>query len=142
MASANLELVRSLFGAWERGDYSPAEWADPEIEWVIADGPAPRSWTGVAGMVEGWRDFLSAWDEWRSRVEGYRELDDERVLVLNQYSGRGKTSGLEVGQIQAQGGATLLQVRGGKVTRLVIYFDRERAFVDLGLASEPGSSDT
>jgi hypothetical protein len=30
-------------------------------------------------------------------------------------------------------GATLYHFRGGKVTRTVNYFDRERAFADLGL---------
>jgi len=30
----------------QRGDYSPGEWEHPEIEFVIADGPTPGSWTG------------------------------------------------------------------------------------------------
>jgi ketosteroid isomerase-like protein len=138
VSSANLDLVRSIHAAWERGDFSSAGWADPEIEFVIADGPAPGTWTGLAGLVEGWRDFLSAWADVRSEVDDYRELDDERVLVLLHFSARGKTSGLEVGQIRTKG-ANLLHVRDGKVTRLVVYFDRERALADLGLPAETDS---
>ena len=49
--------MRSLYAAWERGDYfSSVEWAHPDIEFVIADGPAPGSATGLTGMVDRWRD--------------------------------------------------------------------------------------
>jgi ketosteroid isomerase-like protein len=138
MALANLDFVRSLYAAWERGDYSATDWADPDIEFVIADGPSPGAWKGLAGMAEGYRDFLSAWEEFRTEVDEYRELDDERVLVLVSYRGRGKTSGLELGQVR-QKGAGLFNVRRGKVTRLGLYWVRENALADLGLPSEAGS---
>jgi ketosteroid isomerase-like protein len=138
MASANLDLVRSIHAAWERGDYSSVEWAHPEIEFVTADGPSHGSWMGLAGMAKGWRDWLSAWEDFRSEAEEYRELDDERVLVLAHFSARGTTSGLEVGKIWTKG-AALFHLRAGTLTRLVVYWDRERALVDLDLAPEAGS---
>jgi ketosteroid isomerase-like protein len=138
MASANLDLVRSIRAAADRGDYSTAEWAHPEIEYVFADGPSPGSWKGRAGMTESFRDFLGAWKDFRAEVEEWRELDDERVLVLVRFSGRGKTSELDLDQMRAKG-ATLYHIRRGKVTRIVTYFDRDRALADLGLSSEAES---
>jgi ketosteroid isomerase-like protein len=138
VASANLDLVRSICAAWERGDYSSTEWARPEIEIEFGDGPSPGSWTGLAGMAEGWREFLSAWEEFHQEADDYLELDDERTLVFFRFSGRGKTSGLELGQMRSKG-AGLFHVRDGKVTRFVGYLDCERALADLGLASEADS---
>ena len=139
--SENLDLVRSILAGWERGDFSSAEWADPEIEYVFADGPTPGTWTGLAGMAEVWRDWLSAWDGLSVEAEEYRELDGERVLVLTLYTGRGKTSGLELAPMRTQG-ATLFHIRDGKVTRFAGYWDREHAIADLGLAPEGGSADS
>jgi ketosteroid isomerase-like protein len=137
MSSANLDLVRSIYAAWARGDWSSVEWAHPDIEFVRADGPAPGRWTGLAGMADGFRDYLSAWEGYRFEADEYRELDVERILVLGHQGGRGRTSGLALEQIGTKAVA-LFHVHGGKVARLVIYTDRERAFADLGLAPEPG----
>jgi ketosteroid isomerase-like protein len=83
-------------------------------------------------MREGFRDFLNAWEGYRVAADEYRDLDEERVLVLTHASARGKVSGVEIGQLHAH----LFHVRGGKVTRVVNYFDRERAFADLGLTPQ------
>jgi len=132
MSRENMDLVRSIVGAWEHGDYGSVEWAHPKIEYVIADGPRPGSWSGVAGMSQAWRDFLSAWEGIQCEADNYRELDDERVLVLHHWSGRGKRSGLQIGQMWANA-ATLFHIRSRRVTKLVVYFERDRAFADLGL---------
>jgi ketosteroid isomerase-like protein len=135
VGSSNLELVRSIAEAWARGCYSSVEWAHPEIEFVIADGPEPGRLTGRTVLAPKLVEFQNAWEEYHSEAVEYRELDDERVLVLTYASGRAKASGLEIGQMRAN----LFHVQGGKVTRLVAYWDRERAFADLGLAPESGA---
>ena len=132
--SENLDLVRAIYAHWERGDHSSTDWAHPEIEFSIVEGPSPGTWTGLAEMRHAWREFLSPWENYRTEVDEYRELDAERLLVLAHFSGRGKASGLEASQWgTTRGGANLLQVRDGKVTRLVIYWDRKHALADLGL---------
>jgi ketosteroid isomerase-like protein len=136
--SANVDLVRSIYADWERGDYSSVEWAHPDIEYMMADGPEPGASTGVVGIQEGLSTILDVWEDWRPEVQDYRELDCERVLVLTRRRARGKTSGLEIEQTRTRG-ATLWRVCDDRVTKLVIYWDRERAFADLGLAPETDS---
>src|ERR671936_498887 len=112
MASANLDLVRS----------------------IARPGSATRRRRG--------RDFLSAWEGFRVIVDELRELDDERVLALTHAGGRGRTSGVELANAQATAGrmAHLFHIRGEKVMKLVVYFDRARALAELGLTQEARSA--
>jgi ketosteroid isomerase-like protein len=131
--SENLDLVRSIYAAWGRGDFSSIAWADADIEYVVVDGPEPGSWSGRAAMEAALDGILDAWEDARIVADEYSELDDERVFVFNHLSGRGKMSGLDVSQMQ-RNGAALLHISDGKVTKYVSYNDRERAVADLGLA--------
>ena len=133
--SANLDLVRSIFADWERGDFSRTDWADPEIEFTFLPGGglSPVTANGRTEMGKTARATLAPWTELRVVAEEYRELDSERVLVLDKSRGRGKASGVEIEQFQPSS-AHVFHVRDGRVTRLVVYdVDRARAFADLGL---------
>jgi len=130
--SEHLDLVRSIYAEWERGDFSSAEWAGPEIEFVWADGPEPGSHKGQPAMAKAMRDWLSAWADLRQVPEQYRELDRERVVVLHRFTASGKTSGVDLRQMEAEG-AAVFHFRGGKVTRIDHYYNRDRALADLGL---------
>ena len=133
MASQNLELIRSIYeGGWAEGDFSSAEWAHPDCELVMRGGVEETTYSGLAAMAEGWADFLSAWDELRAVPDEYRELDDNRVVVVLHNVGRGKVSGLEVGTI-SQKSVNLFTIRDGKVTRLEANWDGEGALEQLGL---------
>ena len=128
--SAHLDLVRSIYADWERGDYfRSAAWAHPDIEVAAVGGPDPGSWAGLTVVANAFRDHLSAWGEYLSAVEEYLELDDERVFVLVRVVARGKTSGLQA----ANNGAHLFEIHDDRVTRLVIYWDRDHGLTDVGL---------
>jgi ketosteroid isomerase-like protein len=124
--------VRSIYADWERGDYSRADWADPNVEYVIADGLAPDRWVGLAAMANAMRDWLSAWASLRMEAKEYRELDPERIMVIHRFVASGKTSGVDVGRVETEG-IGLFHMRDGKVNKMVHYYDRGHAFADLGL---------
>jgi ketosteroid isomerase-like protein len=86
-------------------------------------------------MGEAFRDQLRAWDDYRVEASDFRELDDERVLALVHFRASGKMSAVEVDQE----GAEIFHVREGRVTRLVAYWERDRALSDLGLDPESKS---
>jgi ketosteroid isomerase-like protein len=132
-ASPNIDLVRSIYAAWERGDYASAEWAHREIEYVFADGPAPGTFKGLSGMAQAVGGALNAFSDMHQTADDFRELDEHRVLVLTTFAGHGKASGATV---QSKG-ANVLHIADGQVTKLVHYWDRDRALADLGLSPEP-----
>lgn len=133
MPSDNVERVRAIFDGWSRGDFSASDWVDPEIEFVMADGPTTGSWTGLRDMATAWAESLNAWEDFSAAAEECRALDEERVLVLTRHSGRGKGSGVDIAAMSGRG-ANLFWLKAGKVTRLVVYFDRGRALAELGFA--------
>lgn len=134
----NLAIARMICAAWERGEYLPgpsteelaAELVHPEIEFVVVGGPEPSSRRGLEAIAPSSDAFLALWEEFRVVAEEYRELDGERVLVLTRNIARGMISGVEIDQRRA----SVFEFAGGRVVRIVNYWERERALADLGIA--------
>jgi ketosteroid isomerase-like protein len=131
MPQSALELVRSIYAGWELGDFRSVEWAHPQIEFEYADGPEPGRWTGVDAMSARYADWLRGWKDFRAAPERYFAPDDRRVLVFVHNTARGRASGLEV---DLRSVANFFEVDRGKVVRLVLYWDRERALAEQGIA--------
>jgi ketosteroid isomerase-like protein len=129
MASANLELVRSLYAAWERGDWTSVEWADPEIEFVMEGEffPDPGTYRGVEEMRSGWSRWLSAWDGFRASEPELIDQGD-RVVALHTIHARGRSSGVEVEWPVAN----VFTFRAGKVVRLDLL-TRELGLKEAGI---------
>lgn len=132
MSQENIDLVRSIYADWERGDFSYSGWAHPEIEHTDVEGPLAGATGELAHIGQGVREFLSEWADFRLLADRLQALDAERVLAFDHRAGRSRTSGLELSAVRTDG-ARLFHIRGGKVSRIVVYFNRERALTDLGL---------
>jgi hypothetical protein len=79
--------VRAIFAATERGDFSSAQWADPGVEYVLVDALEPNPAAGLAGLAEAMSTGIREFEDFHMEAEEYRELDDERVLVLTRAVG-------------------------------------------------------
>lgn len=130
--SDHVQLARTIYAHWAEGDFGDATWAHPEFELVLVDGPAPGRFKGVAAAGAAWGSTIDGFAEFRAIPEEIRALDDERVLVFTQNTGRGRRSGLELGEMVTRG-ANVIHFRDGKVIRLDAYFDRDLALRELGL---------
>jgi ketosteroid isomerase-like protein len=131
--SANLDLVKSIFTAWEKGDFSSADWAAPDIDFVMAGGLLEGRWKGISEMTETWGVMLGAFERLQAVPEEFRELDGDRVLVFLRNEGRGRESGIEIGAISTKA-ANVFRIEDGKVTELTLYWSRDRAMAELGLS--------
>jgi ketosteroid isomerase-like protein len=127
MASSDVEIVRSAFDAFARGDLEGAlAYCDAEI--VVSDpGRTGTTFRGPAGVRRFWEEWLENWQEYRVEPQEFSEAGGE-ILVHTAQSGRGKLSGIEVEQDLFQ----VFRVRDGKIVEYRIYADRDAALGSFG----------
>jgi ketosteroid isomerase-like protein len=130
--SENLDLVRSIFGAWERGDHGSSEWAHPEIEYIWADGLSRGRWKGLEAMAGA----LGGHGSGRGGISAQRRTATACSMTSACWSstasaGAARQMTVGVGDLMTKG-ASVWSIKGERVTRLVLYWDRDRALADLG----------
>ncbi len=131
MSRENVEALRRVHEAWERGDYSDASIYDPEVEFVSLEGVGPNVSHGLAEMSAAWRDVLSAYGRFRSELGEIFDAGDKVVVfIVAHFTVKGSDTELTTRT------AAVWTMRNGKAVRLALYLDREQALRDAGL--DPG----
>jgi ketosteroid isomerase-like protein len=125
----NIELLKSIYADWARGEYWRLDIFDPAIDFVT-DYPEKRSYHGPDGITEGWRSWLSAWNDFTTRADDVIPAGDGHYVVLVHLSGRGKESGVP---IEADA-ANLVTISDGKIVRFQLFMKREDALDAVGLS--------
>jgi ketosteroid isomerase-like protein len=139
MAPENVEIVKGLMEAAERGDSDTAmEAFDPAVELDQTRFPDGGTYRGRDGVREFYDKWFGTWDELRIESQGVIELPDGRVVSLIRVSGRGKGSGVEV-TLEA---ADVFTLRDGKVIQMTGYPKRAEALEALGLSAQDGRADS
>jgi ketosteroid isomerase-like protein len=132
MSQGNVEIVRGLIEAWDRGDYQTGlESVDPDIELIAAYGTADLDGTyrGHQGLAEMLVGFWTEFDEPRIVIEETIRAGDN-VVVGVRFFGRGKRSGAEIDAPAWH----VWSLREGKAVRWLLVRTKEEALEAAGLS--------
>lgn len=131
MARDNVETVRGMYEAFSRGAIDAClECFDPAVEFSQpADEPGSGTFHGHRGIAQAMGRWTAEWDDYRVEVEELTAFGDQ-VLARTRHHGRGKGSGVPVQQEIFQ----LLELGGGRIVRMRMYYDEAEALEAAGAA--------
>ena len=97
MSKQNAEIVREMYGAFNRGDIDAAlRLLHPQPELYQAPEVVDaEAYVGLEAFLRGMTLFMDEWDNARLEPQDVDEVGDF-VLMRVRVSGRGKTTGLEM----------------------------------------------
>jgi uncharacterized protein len=126
MSQENVDTVLRMYEAFRRRDTDAVLAAyDPDIEWNMegyVGWVGKRSYRGVEGVQEFFRDWLQDFDNYTSDALDPLDLGD-RVLFTVHDRAQGKGSGVTIERYHAQ----VWTFRDGLVLRIEVFDDREAA---------------
>ena len=138
MSRENVEIVRRLYAAVARRDSETVlSIYHPEVEWDHTHNDPGLTglmgtsvWHGHEGIRQWSRDWYEAWEQVDASLEEVIDAGDEDVVAVLNYSGRGRTSGIEVSV--RMGG--VFTIKEGKVVRAAWFRTRSEALEAAGLS--------
>jgi ketosteroid isomerase-like protein len=132
MSEENVEMVRTVLGAWNRDEQDAIlHLLDPGIVFDATRREVnPKTYVGMEGMRSMLADRDEVWGEFRTEPREFLDAGD-RVVVIGDWIGKGKGSGIEVRQPTAH----LFTVDAGRVVRWELgYADPDEALEAAGLS--------
>jgi ketosteroid isomerase-like protein len=134
MTQENVEIVRTVLGAWNRDEQERIlDLLDPEIVFDASRRKVnPRTYVGIEGMRLMLADRDEVWDEFRTEPREFVAAG-ERVVVIGDWIGKGKGSGIEVRQPTAH----VFTLDAGRIVRWELgYSDRGTALEAAGVSAQ------
>ena len=134
MSEENVQIVRRIYEAWEKGAPGDSGLLDPEIEWVNPSGAVePGTRLGAESFGEA---AVSVSDSSKGLRVEIEELIDrgDRVIVIGTLHGMGRGSGADVERRHGY----IWTIRDGKAVRFEWFNDPREALEAAGLSEPAG----
>lgn len=131
MAQDNVDVVRQFYEAYNARDesrWAPLLTSDFEFRSIFVNVEG-RSYRGIDGVRQYFRDLADTWEQFQLEVEDIRDAGDDRVLGLMQIHGRGAASGVVIDPKIA----AVFDMRDGRISRVYTYMDPDEALAAAGL---------
>jgi ketosteroid isomerase-like protein len=131
VGQTDVDLVRKAMDAWNREDMKAlTALSDAEVEFVsIFAGMEGRTYRGYDGLREYFADMRDTWIEFHREIEEIVDAGDEQVVVFFRLRGTARASGVPVDEQVT----TVFELKRGRLYRMVVFRDREKALKAAGL---------
>ena len=132
MSEENVEVVRKLIDAFNRGDLDAwAGFLSPEVAWGSLPLVGFRDvYRGRAEAREWIEQLVEDFEEAHLEIEEITALSDDRVFFAYTQIGRGRASGFP-GELR---GWAILWLAKGLITRRQVFWTRDEALEAAGLS--------
>jgi ketosteroid isomerase-like protein len=134
MAQENVEIVRTAFAAFDRGDIDAVlRLCDEDI--VITQPPelpdASPEQRGHRGVLEAFAIWPEQWEDYRVEILRIAAAPADRVVVTTRTRGRGRQSGVEV----RMDFSFVFTIRDATIREMRIFVREEDALEAAGLSA-------
>ena len=135
MTQENVEVCTRLFELFSAldpvaGVEAALDYTDPEgvLQSAIIGGAEGTAYRGHDGFRQWAADVETVFETLRTTPEEYRELGDDRVLMLGHVSGRGRESGIALEAPIA----FLCTIRAGRISHMQGFLSWDQALEAAG----------
>ena len=141
MSQENIEVLKAIWPleadlvAMFENPELPAQLAaaiDPDVEVAFsssAPGTPDLTYRGIAGLAQGWLDWLEPYESYRLTVEDVIDAGGDRVLAPSRVVARTRRDGVLI----EHSPAAIFTIRDGKLVKASFHLDRLQAFEAAGL---------
>ena len=138
MSQENVEIVRAIYEAINRGDWDAAfRDADPDFELVTERGPNAGTHQGRPTVQAFLQDYRAAFDTWVLEPEQFLEAGDQVVAIVKPRV-RPKGTSAEF----AVRNGHIWTIRDGVVVSMHSFPEPEKALEAVGLPEQDAHADS